>query len=204
MRLRRRYGDRMTPARIVPANQASAADLDLVMREGGDANGCRCQWFKLPQQQWKATGREARAASLEEQAGCGRPGAPTSGLVAYVDGEPAAWVAVEPRTAYPRLRTARIPWSGRDQDRDDAAVWAITCFVVRKGFRGQGLAKALAVAAVEHARQGGATAVEGYPQAGDATVSDLYVGSVGIFAAAGLAVVSRPTPARAVMRLELA
>ncbi|MDN4483133.1 GNAT family N-acetyltransferase [Demequina lignilytica] len=194
----------MTRPRIVPANLASAADLDLVMHEGGDANGCRCQWFKLAQRDWKATGREARAATLEEQAGCGRPDAPTSGLLAYVDGEPAAWVAVEPRTAYPRLRTARIPWSGRDEDRDDAGVWAITCFVVRKGFRGRGLARALAVAAVEHAREGGATAVEGYPRTGDATESDLFVGSIGIFAAAGLEVVSRPTPARAVMRLELA
>ena len=194
----------MTPPRIVPANRATAEDLDTVMRDGGDANGCRCQWFKLAQREWKATGREVRAQALVEQAGCGGPDARgTSGLVAYVDDEPAAWVAVEPRAAYPRLRSARIPWAGRDQDRDDAGVWAITCLVVRRGFRGQGLAKALAVAAVEHARAQGATAVEGYPRASESTASELYVGSIGIFEAAGLSVVSRPTPARAVMRIDL-
>ena len=195
----------MTRPRIVPAHRAAAEDLDAVMRDGGDAHGCRCQWFKLPQREWEATGREERARALVAQAGCGRPDArETSGLLAYLDGEPAAWVAVEPRRAYPRLRTARIPWASRDQDKDDAGVWAVTCFVVRRGFRGRGLAKALAVAAVGYAREHGATAVEGYPQAGDASESSLYVGSIGIFAAAGLTVVSRPTPGRAVMRLDLA
>lgn len=194
----------MTEPRIVPAYAAPWEDLDLVMREGGDANGCRCQWFKLPQSEWAAAGREARSASLRAQAGCDMPEArATSGLLAYVDGAPAGWVAVEPRVAYPRLRTARIPWAGRDEDRDDAGVWAITCFVVRRRFRGHGLATALAVAAVAFARDAGATAVEGYPRVGDASVSDLFVGSERIFAAAGMTCVSRPTPQRAVMRVDL-
>ncbi|WP_062520100.1 GNAT family N-acetyltransferase [Demequina silvatica] len=193
----------MSEPRIVPANQASREDLDAIMREGGDSNSCRCQWFKLAQKDWKATGREARDDALVAQAGCGQPGAATtSGLVAYVGDEPAAWVAVEPRVAYPRLQTARIPWSGRDEDKDDPGVWAVTCFVVRRGFRGRGLAKALAVAAVEHARAGGASAVEGYPRVEGGTVSDLYVGSRAIFAAAGMIEVSRPTQGRAVMRVE--
>ncbi len=174
------------------------------MTEGGDANGCRCQWFKLSAAEWKATGREARDDALAAQSGCGQPdAATTSGLVAYVEDQPAGWVAVEPRTAYPRLRTARIPWSGRDEDRDDAGVWAVTCFVVRRGFRGRGLAKALASAAVEHARDRGATAVEGYPRIAGADESNLFVGSRSIFEAAGMREVSRPTEARAVMRMEL-
>ena len=60
---------------------------------------------------------------LEVQTACGDPdAADTSGLVAYVDGEPAGWVAVEPRTEYPKLRTSRVPWSGRDEDKDDEEV----------------------------------------------------------------------------------
>jgi len=39
---------------------------------------------------------------LRVQAACGNPNAAaTSGLVAYVDDEPAGWVAVEPRTGPP-------------------------------------------------------------------------------------------------------
>ncbi|WP_084106669.1 GNAT family N-acetyltransferase [Demequina sp. NBRC 110056] len=193
----------MSRVRIVPANEASADDLDLVMREGGDARSCRCQWFKLPQSQWKATGTQARADALVEQARCGQPGEQSTGLVAFVDDEPAGWVAVEPRVAYPRLLTARVPWTGREEDRTDPDVWAITCFVVRKAHRGRGLARELARAAVDHARASGARAVEGYPVVGDADVSSLYVGAVSVFAAAGMTEVSRPTPRRAVMRLDL-
>jgi hypothetical protein len=39
--------------------------------------------------------------------------------------QPAGWVAVEPRTAYPKLRTSRVPWSGRDEDKDDDGVWQV-------------------------------------------------------------------------------
>src|SRR5690606_18321911 len=138
--------------------------LDLVMREGGDANSCRCQWFKLTRGEWRATSAQERDDALVEQAGCGRDASGgTSGLVALVGDEPAGWVAVEPRVAYPQLRKARIPWTGRGEDKDDEAVWTITCFVVRRSFRGRGIARELAVAAVEHARSHGAGAVEGYP-----------------------------------------
>ena len=40
--------------------------------------------------------------------------------------------------AYPKLRTSRVPWSGRDEDKDDDGIWAVTCLVVRKGYRGSG------------------------------------------------------------------
>ncbi len=151
--------------------------------------------------------RDARAEALREQAGCGTHREQTSGLLAYVDGVPAGWVAVEPRAAYLRLRAARYPWLGRDEDRDDDRVWAITCFVVRRDFRGRGLMSALAVAAVDHARARGACAVEGYPRvvapAADTPAGALFVGTVRAFEAAGLRMVSTPTPRRRVMRREL-
>ena len=60
--------------------------------------------------------QEERTAMLEAQTACGDPdAADTSGLVAYVDGEPAGWVAVEPRTEYPKLRTSRVPWFARER-----------------------------------------------------------------------------------------
>jgi hypothetical protein len=60
--------------------------------------------------------QEERTAMLEVQTACGDPdAADTSGLVAYVDGEPAGWVAVEPRTEFPKLRTSRVPWFARER-----------------------------------------------------------------------------------------
>jgi hypothetical protein len=42
-------------------------------------------------------------------------------------------------------------------------VWAIVCFMVRVGYRRQGVVKALLVGAVDFARQAGVPALEAYP-----------------------------------------
>lgn len=193
---------------VVPANEVSWEDLQAVFGERGTPHWCQCQWFKYPNAEFDALDGPERQRRFADQTACGDPEAPsTSGLVALVDGEPAGWCAVEPRTAYPRLRTSRLVWAGRDEDRDDASVWSVTCFVTRKGYRRQGIGTALAQAAVRFARDGGATAVEGYPllprDDGRVGSGDLYVGTVGMFESAGFVEVSRPTERRAVMRIAI-
>jgi GNAT superfamily N-acetyltransferase len=192
---------------IVPANHAPWRDLEAVFGTRGDPARCQCQWFKFRDFQWKSVPLEERTERLREQTNCGNPrAAATSGLVAYLDGEPAGWCAVEPRTAYPRLLRSRVPWTGRAEDKADDGVWVVSCFVTRTGFRRRGVSRALAAAAPEFARERGARAVEGYPmitQPGqEFTWGELYVGSQGIFEAAGFAEVSRPTPRRVVMRID--
>jgi GNAT superfamily N-acetyltransferase len=87
-------------------------------------------------------------------------------------------------------------------------VWAITCFVTRKGYRRRGISYALAAATVEFARNHGARALEAYPmhtKAGnEITWGELYVGAHQVFAAAGFTDVSHPSPRRAVMRVDFA
>jgi GNAT superfamily N-acetyltransferase len=192
---------------IVTANKASCEDLEAVFGTRGDAARCQCQYYKIRDMDWRSVPVEERALRLREQTGCGHPkSGTTSGLVAYVDGEPAGWCAVEPRTNYLRLLLTRVPWSGRSEDKSDDGIWAVTCFVTRKGFRRQGVSRALARAAVDFARERGARALEGYPmitQAGqDITWGELHVGSRSIFAAAGFEEVSRPTVRRVVMRID--
>src|SRR5207249_1623515 len=119
----------------------------------------------------------------------------TSGLVAYLDGEPVGWCAVEPRTAYPRLLLeTRVPWADRAEDKTDDGVWAVTCFVTRTSFRRRGVSRALARAAVDFARAHGARALEGHPmitQPGQEVMPvELHVGSRSSFAAAGFTEVS--------------
>ena len=191
---------------IVPANEASAADLDLVFGTT-DAGHCRCQRFKVRGWIWRDTTLAERCDALRDQTGCDDPDArSTSGLVAYLDGEPVGWVAVEPRTAYPGLRTKRVPCQGRAEDKDDDGVWAVTCFVVRKGWRGRGLTYPLAVAAREHARAAGARAVEGYamicPPGKVITWGETHVGARQVFEEAGFVEVSRPGVRRAVLRVD--
>lgn len=195
--------------RVVPANEASTAELDAIFGARGWPARCSCQWFKVRGRDWDETAHadEYRRA-LHEQTACGDPSAPsTSGLVAYLGDEAAGWCAVEPRTSYVRLAASRMPWAGRDEDKADEGVWAVTCFVTRTGYRRRGVMSALAAATVDFARARGARAVEGYPLEDEPgrgyTWGELYVGSRGVFAAAGFTEVSHPTPRRVVMRREL-
>jgi GNAT superfamily N-acetyltransferase len=192
--------------RVVPANEASFEDLQAIFGSRGAAARCQCQRYKLePREAFARFPVEERAHRLRGQTACGDPDAEsTSGLVAYLDGEPVGWCAVEPRSGYAGLvRNARVPWEGRDEDRADDSVWAVTCLFTRAGHRRRGVSRALARAAVEFARERGARALEAYPiTTTDVITEELHVGTDGVFAAAGLAEVSRPTIRRAVMRIE--
>ncbi len=195
---------------IVPANEASWADLQAVLGTRGDPSRCQCQRYKMQHREsWASVGAEELAFRFRTQTDCGhRKAGETSGLVAYLDGEPVGWCAVEPRTAYPRLLLkTRVPWEGRTEDKTDDSVWAVTCFVTRTGFRRRGVSRALARAAVDFARERGARALEGYPMVTQprekvTLLSELHVGSRSIFAAAGFAEVGRPTIRRVVMRID--
>jgi GNAT superfamily N-acetyltransferase len=197
------------PLRIVPANQADCEDLQVVFGTRGAAAFCQCQRFKLaPKESFRSFPVEERALRLRMQTNCGQPTSETtSGFLAYLGDTPVGWCAVEPRTAYPGLlRVYRVPWEGRTEDKADESVWAVTCVFARVGYRRQGISYALARAAVDFARERGARALEAYPmitQPGQQiTWDEPHVGTRSIFAAAGLADVSHPTPRRVVMRID--
>jgi GNAT superfamily N-acetyltransferase len=192
---------------VVPANEASWEDLQTIFGTRGQASRCHCQRYKLrPRESFASFPVEERAHRLRQQTDCGHRGsAATSGLVAYLDGEPVGWCAVEPRSAYEGLlRNNRVPWVGRAEDKADDGVWAVTCLFTRAGFRKRGVSRVLARAAVDFARGRGARAIEGYPMTTKkAILEELHVGTEGVFADAGFAEVSRPTLRRVVMRIDL-
>ena len=194
--------------RVVPANEASWEDLSAVFGTRGASSVCFCQRYKLaPGEAFSRFPAAERARRLREQTHAGDATATeTSGLVAYVGDEAVGWCAVEPRPAYSGLlRVYRTPWEGRNEDRSDERVWSVTCVLVRAGFRGRGIAYALARAAVDHARVRGARALESYPmrtEAGEITWDEIHVGAQSIFAAAGMVEVSRPGKRRVVMRID--
>jgi len=137
--------------RIVPANHATWRDLEAIFGTADYPFHCQCQRFKVTGWLWRDTSLEERLAMQRASTACGkREAAHTSGLVAYLDAEPVGWVAVEPRIAYPKLRTSRVPWTGRSEDKDDDGISAVTCFCVRKGFRGRGITYPLARAAADY------------------------------------------------------
>lgn len=194
---------------IVPANQASCEDLRAVLGTRGAGARCQCQRYKLARgEAFEHFPAEERAHRLRMQTECGNPESETtSGLVSYLEGEPMGWCAVEPRTHYSGLlRVYRVPWEGRDEDKADGSVWAVTCVFVRAGFRGRGASYALVRATVAHARERGARALEGYPmrtEPGRNVIWDeIHVGTQKMFEAAGFSEVARPSKRRIVMRID--
>jgi GNAT superfamily N-acetyltransferase len=191
---------------VVPANEASWEDLQTLFGTRGQASRCQCQRYKLrPRESFASFPVEERAHRLRQQTACGHPrSGRTSGLVAYLNGEPVGWCAVEPRTAYEGLvRSNRVPWERRAEDKTDDTIWAVTCLFTRAGFRKRGISRALARAAVDLARDRGARAIEGYPlSTKNVILEELHVGTEGVFADAGFTEVSRPTLRRVVMRID--
>ena len=116
------------------------------------------------------------------------------------------WVSLGPRADYGRLAHSTIL-----APVDDRPVWSIVCFVVGKRERGQGIARALLTAAIEHARAHGATTLEAYPvDTGDGRLpsASVYKGTVSMFERAGFTVVARrqasaKSAPRPIVRLEL-
>ena len=198
----------MEEVRVVPANQASWDDIRSVFGTRGSSSVCFCQRYKLHRgEAFSRQPPEERALRLRDQTNAGHPEAEsTSGLIAFIGDEAVGWCAVEPRPAYfGLLRVYRTPWEGRNEEKTEESVWAMTCVLVRAGYRKRGIAYALARAAVDHARSHGARALEAYPmrtEAGEITWDEIHVGAQSIFAAAGMAEVSRPGKRRAVMRID--
>jgi GNAT superfamily N-acetyltransferase len=168
-------------------------DFETVMGTNGGVDGCWCMWFRQTSAEYSA-GRGK--PNLEAMRTIAKEG-PPPGLIAYVDGEPAAWCALSPRGDLKRLQRSRITKS-----LDGADAWAVVCFVTRPEFRGQGLTARLLDAAVEYAKANGAALVEGFPVDAESRVSagTGYHGFASTFAAAGFDEVARRNPTRPYMR----
>ena len=179
------------------------ADAQHTFDNGGDGRSCQCQWWTITNAEWQTTTRADRERLFRDEVESGPP----PGLIAYVDGEPAGWVRVGPRTRQPRLARTRNFSAHSPEPWDDESVWAVSCFVVRKEHRGQGLNDRLLAAAIDFARDGGARVIEAYPldpgQGAKKSSNDLFHGVVSTFATAGFREVARPRPDLAIVALEL-
>ena len=65
---------------------------------------------------------------------------------------------VDERAAFPRLATSRVL-----KPLDDAPVWSVTCFFIKRGFRRQGISARMLHAACANVKARGGVVLEGYP-----------------------------------------
>jgi GNAT superfamily N-acetyltransferase len=183
---------------VCPVSEALFDDVQTVFGTRGQAARCQCQGYRLGWYAQHSDNVEGRRELLRDQVSEGH------GLLAYFDGEPVGWCSVAPRCDYSFLR--QTTWKGRSEDKADASVWAVTCLVVRAGFRHQGVSRALVASTVGLARDGGARAVEAYPMkpapGKDVTWGEMHVGKLSTFLEAGFQVVHVPSLRRAIVRYD--
>jgi GNAT superfamily N-acetyltransferase len=186
----------------MPASEAEWDDVERSLTGGGDGASCWCQWFPMTRREFDESSRDERRDRFRAEIAGSRP---APGLVAFLDHHAAGWVRIGPRVAQGRLLNTRMAKNGA-QPADDPGVWALTCLVVRREFRGRGVAAGMVEAAVAFAGSHGARLIEAYPiDTGrrPSSTNELYVGSVPLFERAGFRITARPTAARAVMTREV-
>jgi GNAT superfamily N-acetyltransferase len=168
-------------------------DFEYLFGPRGACAGCWCTFWKLRGKAYEENkGEPARQIqkSLVESG-------TVPGLLAFRNKEPVGWVAVEPRSAYPKLVHSRVL-----KPVDDAHPWSVTCFFVAKQARRQGLTVALLKAVVEYVREQGGKILEGYPVDVDKDLPDVFVyhGTAAAFRKAGFVEVARRSDSRPIMR----
>ncbi len=170
-------------------------DVEALFGESGACAGCWCQFFRLPNAEFRAGLGAANRAAFRRSVKRGE----VPGVLAYAGDQPVGWAAVEPRARFKRLASSRIlPVV------DERPTWSVPCFFVPRGWRSRGVARGLLAAAVAHARARGAPAVEGYPVDSKRKLDapSLYHGAFSTFVKAGFTEVARKTKTRPVMKLE--
>lgn len=156
--------------------------LDFFDRDAFAGNpawaGCYCMCHHCTFAEWPQRRAAENRADLTERI---RGGA-TTGLLAYVDGTPAAWCNASPRSTLPEH-------VGRDEHPDED-VGCVVCFVVAPPYRRHGLASRLLDAALESFLARGFTHAEAYPRRETQGDPGAYHGPLGLYLSRGFAEVA--------------
>ncbi len=193
----------MDELEIHPLTPKRLPDLASLFDQGGDPKWCWCSFFRLRNVDFAGATPASNRRVLEKAVSTTARERRAPGLIAYRGGEVVGWVSLGPRDDYERLKHSRIL-----APVDDKPVWSIVCFVVGRKARGQGVARAMLDAAVQYAREHGATLLEAYPvetEGQKVPAAHAYKGTVSMFEHAGFEVVerrkhNRSSPVRPIVR----
>src|SRR5262245_48774700 len=169
-------------------------DFEQLFGPRGATGGCWCMWWRFKRHHFDQQKGEGNRLAFEQIVNAGE----IPGILAYAGGQAVGWCAIAPRENYPLLERSRIL-----KRVDEEPVWSITCFFVAKPFRRQGVTLQLITAAVEYARERGATLVEAYPvepRSEEMPVVFAYTGFAATFREAGFVEVARRSETRPMMR----
>jgi len=182
---------------IRPMTPARWPDLVQLFGKHGGCAGCWCMYPRLRHRDYVAGKGAMNRRRLRALVARGE----VHGVLAYVDGEPAAWCSLGPRSTFISLAKSRVL-----APVDDRPVWSIVCFYIGRPHRRRGLSTRLLEAAAAYAARRGAVLLEGYPHdRGRAPLPDAFAwhGLLTSFERAGFAEVARRSAGRPIVRRAL-
>lgn len=171
-----------TSLEVIPAAPEHWSDLEQFFAK----YPCTCQYWRMSSSEYGRGTKENLAESqaklqaiLRAQLDDETP----PGVLAYRGGELVGWCGFGPRQKMERLvRSRTIPKI------DELPVWSVVCFIVKVGYRRQGIAGELLQGAIDCARSYGAPGLEAYPvdpEGQRISTSFAYVGTTSMFERAG-------------------
>ncbi|HEY8947727.1 MAG TPA: GNAT family N-acetyltransferase [Rhizomicrobium sp.] len=182
--------------KVHPLTPALWPQLEELFGANGACGGCWCMFWRIGSTYQKTPAAKNKAAfkSVVKKG-------PPPGLLVFDGDTVVGWVQVTPRAALPVLDRSRI--TARV---DDAPVWSISCFYIRKGWRGKGVMTALIEGAVAFAKKAKAPALEAYPvkTVGKKSTTSIYTGVASSFEKAGFETVAAHVAHRPIMRRQFA
>jgi len=170
---------------IKELNSSTWQDFETLFAKHGTPSSCWCIVYQREQ----SREREMKEGGLtdkempdhnrrrkKELVSQGR----SHGVLVYAEDQPVGWCAYGRWEEFPRVDRGRYYRKlVLDQPR---SLWRITCFVVDKGHRGQGIATVALRAALASIRNRGGGVVEAYPVVSKKGGSQsLWFGTVGMF-----------------------
>ena len=172
-------------------------DFEALFGKNGACAGCWCTWWRIGQSEWLAKKGDGTKRMMRAIVKRGPP----PGLLAYADDEAVGWCAVAERADYPRLARSKIL-----APVDDAKVWSVTCFFVRRDWRRRGVTVELLKGAARWVARRGGRLIEGYPTDTDKDQPGAFVhhGLFGAFRSAGFREVARRSKTRPIVRRKAA
>jgi GNAT superfamily N-acetyltransferase len=192
----------MTALAIHPLTPDRWDDFVQLFETDSMCRMCWCLAHRLPPSVRKQMNGDMRKKHMAKVVKAGPP----PGLLAYRNGEAVGWLAIAPRPATPEFNTGRKASAVVDAaDAEDPAVWAATCFFVRKDARGEGVTGQLLEAGAAWAKASEASRLEGCPMSHEEkrSTAGMFVGPKRVFDRQGFDTVIERKPGRPLMRLTL-
>lgn len=189
--------DMMTERNIAarPLTTRRWDDLTAVFGPGGAYSGCWCMYWRVTRKEFEQNGNAGNRTSFKKIVDAG----PAPGVLFYEHHTPIGWCSIGPRRHYPTLSRSPIlkPIDHRD-------VWSIVCFYLLPAYRSRGLFPTLIRKAVDYAADGGATAVEAYPDLRASSAAGAFMGVDEVYRRCGFVEVARRRDHRPILRYEIA